>query len=370
MENSREFVLPPFYCPLPAACGPLAEAAGAEAVQWMASHGLCDDPATLARIREAEVHRLMGLMIPQPEDEEVFRTLTCFAHLVLLAEDLLFDGSPSAGGFGAIIEQAGRVMRVMESPGYRVSGADDPYTLALVDVMTRLRKASSPGRVGRLTHEMRRCFAGAVRGISALHGPDPLTEDRYLSIRLDDVAGHLTVVLIEMCGSEPLPDDTWQSPAVLACLESAGMVGALDNDLFSYRKESVHDLNLINVLRATRGLSVQQAVDETMKVRDRVMRLFLGLREELLTGAPAPLRYLLEQLGQALRGHVEWGLTAPRHTGASAENGAAVRPIGSLSGCWADQPSSDDPDPLPCPSVSWWWDQAGQASGRAVTQEQ
>ncbi|MEV6947884.1 terpene synthase family protein [Streptomyces sp. NPDC051172] len=335
----------------------------------MTSHGLCGDPTTLARIREAEVHRLMGWLVPRPENEDVFRTLTCFAHLVLLAEDLLFDGSPSAGGFSGIIEQAGRVMRVMESPGYRVTGADDPYTLALVDVMNRLRKESTPGRVGRLTHEMRRCFAGAVRGINALHGLGALTEDQYMSIRLDDVAGHLTIVLIEMCGAEPLTDDAWQSPAVLACLESAGMVGALDNDLFSYRKESVHDLNLINVLQVTRGLCVQDAVEETMKVRDRVMRLFLRLREELLVGAPVPLRYVLGQLGQALRGHVEWGLTAPRHTGASS-SATAGSGVAALSGCWSDRPSSDDADPLPYPSISWWWDQTGQASGGLRTEQQ
>jgi hypothetical protein len=106
---------------------------------------------------------------------------------------------------------------------------------------------------------MRRCFAGAIRGINAVQHLGALTEDQYLSIRLDDVAGHLFVVIIEMCGAEPLADDAWQSPAVLACLESAGMVGGLDNDLFSYRKESVHDLNLINVLQGTRGLSLQTA---------------------------------------------------------------------------------------------------------------
>ncbi|MFF8874554.1 terpene synthase family protein [Streptomyces massasporeus] len=368
MQNSREFTLPPFYCPLPSACSPLAEAAGDDALEWLTSHGLCGDPTVLARIREAEVHRLMGLMIPQPENEDVFRTLTRFAHLVLLAEDLLFDGSPSAGGLGGIIEQAGKVMRVMESPGYRTTAADDPYTLALVDVMNRLRRQSAPGRVGRLTHEMRRCFAGAVRGINAMHSPVPLTEDRYMSIRLDDVAGHLVIVLIEMCGSDPLTDDAWQSPAVLACLESAGMVGALDNDLFSYRKESVHDLNLINVLQTTRGLSVQDAVDETMKVRDRVMRLFLRLREELLVGAPVPQRYVLEQLGQAMRGHVEWGLTAPRHT-AGSSNGAAARGA-SLSGCWADSPSTADTDPLPYPSISWWWDQTDQPSRGLRTEQQ
>jgi hypothetical protein len=121
MQLSREFTLPSFYCPLPAACSPLTESAGAHALEWMASYGFCDDPETRARIHDAQVHRLLGLMVPQAENEEVFRTLTCFANLVLLAEDLLFDSSQATGGLAGIIEQAGRVMRVMESPGYRAT---------------------------------------------------------------------------------------------------------------------------------------------------------------------------------------------------------------------------------------------------------
>ncbi|MET9386311.1 terpene synthase family protein [Streptomyces sp. NPDC002928] len=362
MESSSEFTLPPFYCPLPAGRSSLTEAAGAHALEWMASYGFCDVPVTRDRIHDAQVHRLLGLMVPRVENEEVFLTLTCFTNLVLLAEDLLFDASPPTGGLSGIIEQAGRVMRVMESPGYRASAADDLYTLALVDVMSRMRAESSPARVGRLIHEMRRCFAGAIRGINAVQHLGKLTEDQYLSIRLDDVAGHLTVVIIEMCGAEPLADDAWQSPAVLACLESAGMVGALDNDLFSYRKESVHDLNLINVLQETRGLSLQRAVDETMVVRDRVMQLFLRLRDELLVSAPRPLRYLLVQLGQALRGHVEWGLTAPRHTGAHAVAASAGEAFAQAT-CWADSPSSTDTSPPHYPSISWWWDQIGRPHG-------
>lgn len=365
MSLVPEFTLPPFYCPLPAACSPLAESAGVHALEWLASYGFCDHPETRSRIHDAQVHRLLGLMVPQAENEEVFRTLTCFANLVLLAEDLLFDSSHATGGLSGIIEQAGRVMRLMESPGYRATPADTPYELALVEVMRRLRAESSPTRIARLTHEMRRCFAGAIRGINALQHPGALTEDQYVSIRLDDVAGHVVIAIIEMCGAEPLPEDTWQSPTVLACLESAGLIGALDNDLFSYRKESVHDLNLINVLQSTRGLSLQQAVTETMMVRDRVMELFLRLRENLLVSPSTPLRYLLVQLGQALRGHVEWGLTAPRHTmaksGATAADEAAAPAVS-----WADHPSSAETAPLPYPSISWWWDQTGRPQGASV----
>jgi hypothetical protein len=204
---------------------------------------------------------------------------------------------------------------------------------------------------------MRRCFAGAIRGINAVQQPSSLTEDQYLSIRLDDVAGHLSIVMMEMCGAQPLADDVWQSPAVLACVESAAMIGALDNDLFSFRKESVHDLNLITVLQAARGLSVHQAVMETVVVRDRVMQVFLRLWETLMDSATGPLRYLLVQLGQSLRGHVEWGLTAPRHTGVPTGPDSAPEVVLPAT-CWADRPSTTDPSPPPYPSVAWWWDQA------------
>jgi hypothetical protein len=38
MQPSREFILPPFYCPLPAACSPLTES-GERDKPWEASTG-------------------------------------------------------------------------------------------------------------------------------------------------------------------------------------------------------------------------------------------------------------------------------------------------------------------------------------------
>ncbi|WP_158886006.1 terpene synthase family protein [Amycolatopsis anabasis] len=75
-------------------------------------------------------------------------------------------------------------------------------------------------------------------------------------------------------------------PAAQAFLESADIVIALDNDIYSYRKESEEGA------APQPQISLEDAVAETVVVRDRISSLFLRRYDKLRPTASEPMRYL------------------------------------------------------------------------------
>jgi hypothetical protein len=47
-------------------------------------------------------------------------------------------------------------------------------------------------------------------------------------------------------------------------------------------------------------------------------------------------------LAQVIRGNIEWSLRVPRYGWEEHVE-------------WSATPSDDNPDPIPAPAISWWW---------------
>jgi hypothetical protein len=138
------------------------------------------------------------------------------------------------------------------------------------------------------------------------------------------------------------------------------MVAALDNERVSHAKE-IHGegpvKNLVDVLMHERGCSAERAFHELVAMRDRMMCLFLRLHQQVASAAsPALLRYVTD-LGYLIPGNITWSLETARYT---TVYGAGAAPIGSITlsgGGWAHAPADGRLEPLPFPSIAWWWDQ-------------
>lgn len=340
--NDREFEVPPFYCPRPKAVTPLMEAAQRHALEWLDSVGLSRDPALLIKTTDVRPHQIMGFAASLAHDEEAFRAAICFVAWIFLADDTFFDSREAARNDP--LEAAWQIVDAFEAPDAAGRVKEHPLITAARDAGRRLRASSTPAQYGRLVHAVRSWCMAALRMAAARRRAAPPSEDHYLAMRVDDSAYAAAWLLIEMCGREPVPDNEYHAPASLAAFKSAGLSLVLDNDLYSYRREldEPHQLNIVTVIRDNRRIPLDQAVSEAVRVRDRVMLLFERLRTGIATTASAPLRDLLDQIAHISRGHVEWGLSAPRYGHDTA-------------GHWATAPSTTDPGPLPFPSLSWWW---------------
>jgi hypothetical protein len=175
---------------------------------------------------------------------------------------------------------------------------------------------------------------------------------------MHDVGGYAYATMIEMCGPAPIPDEDWNAPAVRALIGCTTLLVALENDVVSYHKEKAEGQmspNFVSILQATRGLSFDQAVTAAIETRDRLMLLFLRLRERLLPTAELPLQYLIDRLGQVIIANTEVSLCARRYNPPPAPR-MALEDVIKTPACWAPSLSTTDTSPLPYPSISWWWD--------------
>jgi hypothetical protein len=115
--------------------------------------------------------------------------------------------------------------------------------------------------------------------------------------------------------------------------------------------------NIIDLLSLERGYSHRQAFDEAMALRDRVMCLFLRLRDEVTKTASAELCCHIGGLGRWIQGNIEWGLSSDRY----------LKPDGSLTttlpsqspDIWRETPVDSSNEAPPIPAISWWWEQLG-----------
>jgi hypothetical protein len=339
------FDAPRFYCPVPQAATGFMDRAEQHALAWLDSYGL----KAPASVLKAGLHRLIGYITSGAVDEEAFRAVVCFTFWATIVDDAYFDGESEQ--LALAVEVAGQAMRVITTPSPEVDRTQPPYIAALQDVTGRLQALCPPQLFTRFTSELRRSFSDMLRMLAVRQRGVMPTEDQYISMRLGDCAALLSFLMIEICGRQAVPEEEASTAAFQAAMESGALIAALDNDVYSYRKElgEPGHLNLIIVIRDNRGITLQEAVAEAVAIRDRIMLFFHALHAKLMPTASPQLRMLLDQIARMPRGHIEWAQGNPRYQLGVGEHG--VIPAEP----WADAPSTADHSPLPYPSISWWW---------------
>jgi hypothetical protein len=163
-------------------------------------------------------------------------------------------------------------------------------------------------------------------------------------------------MLLDVADGYELPAAQLEHPAIWALNEMVCTIVGWDNDLLTYHKEVLRggaDHNLITVLQHAYGYPADEAVSQAVAMRDRVLCLFLRLRDHVADGADLNLRRYLAGLSSWVRGHLDWGMATARYR--NPENPA------DLPGEFADAPHDDGGEPLPIPSVAWWWGQLPRA---------
>ncbi|MEU6106764.1 terpene synthase family protein, partial [Streptomyces flaveolus] len=296
----------------------------------------------------------LGRFSTPETSKQVLRGLGCLNEWALVIDDDVLDHPEASSRTSEIIRFVNQVMHVMESPGYRVPKHASPLIAALHDAMEQLRAECTPTQVARVSAGLRRTLTSGVHKLH-LHEPN---EDEYLALRMHDVGGHTYAAEIALCGPAPIPDELWDAPAVQALIECTTLLVGVENDVFSYRKEKAEGQtspNIVGILQAARGISLDEAIAAATEVRDRLMLLILRLRERLMPSADPPLQYLIERLGYFIVANTETYWCAPRYQRSAAQR-MALEDVAKTPACWAPSLCTADTSPLPYPSISWWWD--------------
>ncbi|MFF3487313.1 hypothetical protein ACFYXC_29130 [Streptomyces sp. NPDC002701] len=344
-DGSTELEPVVLFCPIELTRHPKAAEVQNRAFDWMERHRLFGDAAipregTLA----TDSARVAGSMIPDaPEDLLLLYVTYMYWGFVI---DDLFDTGPLEERTRQYRNLAPRLLRVLESP--LAQAGDDPPTVTLFhDMRCYLDQHTTPAQVRRWSDAFQATLLGfALELDGARDGTLPGISD-YLFLRMYSGAVRAVTITMEICGGGgELPVEERESPALTALTQAAGVLMNLYADLFSHAKESTDSHNIINVLSSTTGSDPRLARREAVAICDRIMVLFLRLREQTAPRVSPATRAYLDNLGHTLGGVLDWCHTTARFTTSTPRT--LVR---------AEKPSDPSLAPLPYPSIAWWWNQ-------------
>jgi len=171
--------------------------------------------------------------------------------------------------------------------------------------------------------------------------------------------------LIPILGGYEVPAWELDNTRVRALEEMTDILTMWDNDLFAYNKETYRAArygyptknNLLTVLARQENSSPERVLDQAIAMRDRVMLLFQRLRQQVLNAASPELARYLIGLGDWHRGYLEWALFVSNRYTEPGNPGDPVQAERLTMLPFAEQPTDDNPKPLPIPTIAWWWEQ-------------
>ncbi|MER8072217.1 hypothetical protein ABTZ59_28385 [Streptomyces sp. NPDC094034] len=345
----------PFYCPVPPARHPSVEVLNDQTVRWMLQQRLDSDEHQLKRLAVCDFGGLAASTMPYGTLEPL--TLMAKFHAVLFSLDdgVCDESEPTAD---LMVQETSRIMRAVEAPTARALG-DSPHTAALRRLRLELEQYASPRQVRRLTEAMRVYTSGLVWEASWRRNRELPSLDDYVTLWMRAIGMAPSTAMIEVVGGFSVADEDMQDSRVRALTEITWTLVSWDNDLYSRNKELLRagdDLNLIDVLCQEQHCDPRRALVQVVAMRDRVMVLFDRLAQQVLKEADDGLRRYVQGLGQFVRGHLDWASICPRYSVPSS-------PRTAPGGWWKEQPADNSLEPLPIPTIAWWWDQLDPASG-------
>ncbi|MEU8569385.1 terpene synthase family protein [Streptomyces pathocidini] len=349
--------LPPFYCPIESQVHPEAKELEEQAVDWLDASGIFRDGVDRAWSIATHSTDFSCRMIPRG-DPRLVLLFIMWNHWAFALDDQAHDTGSASTLTRSVVDLNARIARCLESPG---SGTLDggPLGTALEELATLTRAALTSAQLHYVQEGLRDWLFGASWQVGAIESDVMPSLSDYVAMRPSINGTRFSLAWSLAANGIRMTQDELYSAPVQALTDVAGFVVSCDNDLFSYAKEDSQettDRNIINILMHHNRCPPQQAVAETVAIRDRCMTLFLRLRERIAGTAGPELRRYLESLGDYIAGCIHWMNAAPRY--ASPRNRHALPQTGaSWNITWRSGPVDARTDPLPIPATAWWWDQ-------------
>ncbi len=350
--------LQPFYCPFPAAVHPCLDQIERACVEWIDRFELYRDSAQRDRLIVTRAAEIYARALPTADAERV-ADVAKWLYWGFATDDLYYDCGPTSRRAADFLALGAPLVRLSEEP--RAAFASElPYNGALRDLTRAILRHATPAQRIEWVHTARAWFFGMAWDVAnAERGAPPLLND-YLAMRMHTggLASWATTLNIAN-GIELSPTQAASGP-VRALVEAWSTFCLLLNDLMSFAKEARNgdsSSNVVWVLSHECGCSPGRAIPAAHRLADRIATLFRALHEQLLSEAErredAAMLGFLASLGHTWRGILEWGFRTPRYATGGEPDGALLQTFPG----WADAPLDARLDPLPYPSIAWWWEE-------------
>lgn len=341
----------PFYCPFESAINPAADAIERRCVEWVDRFELYQDEAQRSRLIATNTAEIYSRALPDSDEERV-ADLAKWLYWGFATDDLLYDNGPTSVRTADFLAVGAPLVRVAEEPRARFAW-EPPYTDALRDLATAVRRHATPGQWLEWGQMARAWFFGMAWDVANAERGTPPSLNDYLMMRMHTGGIASFITTLSIANRIELAPAIAGSSTVRAVLEAWSTLALVLNDLMSYAKETRNgdnSSNIVSVIAHERSCSPADAVPEAHALCDRIAAVFLALREKLLEGADEVMLTYLGGMEHSWRGILDWGFRSSRYTGGDGPGPALVTFPG-----WAAEPPDMSLEPLPYPSVAWWW---------------
>jgi hypothetical protein len=364
MTPTRELDSPgiqllPFFCPFASAINPHAEAIESHCIAWIDRFELYGDAAQRERLIGTRAAEIYARALPTADPERV-ADVAKWLYWGFATDDLFYDNGPTSVRAADFLTLAASLVRISEEPRARFAW-EPPYTDALRDLVLAIRRHATPAQQLDWAHTARAWFFGMAWDVANAERSAPPSLNDYLAMRMHTGGLASWATTLNIANGVELSPHQAASPEIRALTESWSTFALLLNDLMSFakeRKNADNSSNIVSVVAHERCCSPREAVPEAYAICDRIALLFLGLRRQLLATASADdqLWRYIASLEHTWRGILEWGFRAPRYVTGGDPAGVALQCFPG----WAPSPSDASGEPLPYPSIAWWWDELKQ----------
>lgn len=188
--------------------------------------------------------------------------------------------------------------------------------------------------------------------------PAPSLND-YMTIRLTGGGALAFPTLGHIIANVDIAQSDYENRKVRVLFEALANLMVWEAEPHAYIKESVRgatdkEHNLIRVLMRERQYGFDEAIQEYLDMRDRLLGLILRLKKDIEQEAPAGVCEYIETLIRYYMGATVWSQNTRRYKSISGQGGESVFEGGRLT---EQLPESqfNATQPIDFDAVRWWW---------------
>jgi Terpene synthase family 2, C-terminal metal binding len=311
--------VPALDCPFGDEISVHADEVDEHVIDWARRVGLPANEAEAARLGEAKVGRLAARTTPRASLEALC-LLADWQMWLFLFDDTYSDESPTGADLTQLSQLVTGFMLVLDNDCDRRLDRD-PFTVALGELIDRVRAMASAPQVSRFVSAVRGYFLAQFweAGHRAQDQPAGLAE--YAAMRRHSGAVPTCLALIDVANGFELAGQDYWRPDVRTLSDIAVNVTCWANDILSFPKEAQRSLkvhSLPAVLATELQLPVTDALALAAEMHDAEVERYLDSEGSLRLIAEPRLRDYLDGLRFWMGGNFYWSLETGRYNVATA----------------------------------------------------
>lgn len=312
----------PLYCPVPERIDEdLAAEVDRRLRAWASDCGCSDDE--LDALDKAAFGRLVTLAHPDTDDPDALLIAAQLNASWWAADDYYADDTALGAVPALLPARLTLAMSAMDpvpctgdlTPPLRDALQNDLVLRMFDSAVAHLNRHATPAQVQRICYSTFAMFVSWTAYAAWREtGEDPPAWE-YIAARHHD-SFYTSMTLIDVVGGYEVPANLFYEPRVRRAAMQAGTASVIVNDLHSVAKDAADEnpvCNLVLLVAADRGCSVEEATEITVGLHNDLVRDFEASHRELATVPSAEVQRFLRGLRAWMGGGFEWHATNPRY---------------------------------------------------------